>query len=157
MSNPRKQIAGTTFGRLTAICLANGVTKSGNAKWVCQCSCGIVVTVAQGQLHSGKTRSCGCIRGTHGASKAKQLTPEYRSFRAALTRCTNPQQRAWSYYGGRGIEFKFESFEEFFKELGPRPDGMTLDRIDNDGHYEPGNVRWATPSQQNFNRRGNAA
>jgi len=79
--------------------------------------------------------------------------PERLAFLDAQRRCTNPKVKAWKYYGGRGIEFRFTSFDQFFAELGPRPEGMSLDRKDNDGHYEPGNVRWATPSEQNSNKR----
>jgi hypothetical protein len=80
-------------------------------------------------------------------------TPEYKAFACAKIRCTHPNAKRYKDYGGRGIEFRFSSFEEFLTMLGPRPEGMTLDRINNDGHYEPGNVRWATWSEQNKNRR----
>jgi len=83
----------------------------------------------------------------------KAGTPEYRSYSHAKNRCTNPQNLAWENYGGRGIKFRFASFEEFFAELGARPPGTSLDRIDNDGNYEVGNVRWATPEVQANNRR----
>lgn len=85
----------------------------------------------------------------HGMSK----TPEYAAYWHAMRRCTNPNVENWKDYGGRGIKFLFTSFEQFFAELGPRPEGMTLDRIENDGNYEPGNVRWATQSEQLRNRR----
>lgn len=82
-----------------------------------------------------------------------ELTPERRAFNSARTRCNNPNTAVYSYYGGRGIEFRFTSFDEFFKELGNRPsDSHSLDRIDNDGHYEKGNVRWATKKEQIGNR-----
>ena len=80
-------------------------------------------------------------------------TPTHKSFCAARSRCNNPNTDNYPYYGGRGIKFLFDSFEQFFAELGPRPKGMTLDRIENNGNYEPGNVRWAAPSQQMKNRR----
>jgi hypothetical protein len=79
-------------------------------------------------------------------------TPEYISYRNAKARCRDLHN---PYHGGRGIKFLFVSFEQFYAELGPRPEGKTLDRINNDGNYEPGNVRWATKSEQAKNRRGN--
>lgn len=89
---------------------------------------------------------------THGMSG----TPEYMAFQSARDRCRNPKNISYPRYGGRGIEFRFGSFEEWFNELGLRPDSdmnrmkyrWSVDRIDNDGHYEPGNVRWATTGTQ---------
>ena len=89
----------------------------------------------------------------HGAARKGRVTPEYRAYHGAKCRCTNPNEPLWKYYGGRGIKFLFISFEEFFACVGPRPIGMSLDRINNNGHYEPGNMRWATRSQQRRNRR----
>jgi hypothetical protein len=80
-------------------------------------------------------------------------TPEYWAFRSAKQRCTDPALRQYKDYGGRGIQFRFADFNEFFAELGPRSEGMELDRINNDGHYERGNVRWTTRSQQMRNKR----
>jgi hypothetical protein len=82
-------------------------------------------------------------------------TPEYQAWADAKSRCTNPNHKRYSDWGGRGIEFRFESFADFYMELGPRPEGYTLDRINNEGHYETGNVRWATRTQQQHNRRRN--
>ena len=86
-------------------------------------------------------------------TKWRSQTPEYRAYIDAKSRCNNPNSGRYYTHGGRGIKFLFNSFDEFFAAVGPRPDGMTLDRIDNDGHYEAGNLRWATPSQQVSNRR----
>ena len=88
-------------------------------------------------------------------------SPEYAAYHNAKARCRNPKVEFYPYYGGRGIEFRFNSFEEWFAELGPRPEGVdedgkalySVDRIDPDGHYEVGNVRWATREQQRANRR----
>lgn len=83
----------------------------------------------------------------------RSQSPEYRAYMDAKSRCTNTNHRLWPYYGGRGIEFRFCSFDDFFACIGARPDGLTLDRIDNSGHYEVSNVRWATKSEQQYNRR----
>lgn len=91
------------------------------------------------------------LRNTrHGMSK----TPEYHAYMGARDRCTNSNTRDWIDYGGRGIKFEFSSFEEFFKEVGLKPGPeYSLDRIDNDKGYSPGNVRWTTLETQNYNRR----
>jgi hypothetical protein len=82
-----------------------------------------------------------------------RVSPEREIYDSARQRCTNPNSQNWKNYGGRGIRFLFTSFEQFFAELGPRPAGMSLDRKNNDGNYEPGNVRWATASEQRRNQR----
>jgi hypothetical protein len=134
-------------------------TPYGAARWFCQCSCGKTFTVSSKELKSGGTQSCGHLRVTnvraanirHGST----LTPEYRAYNSAKNRCTNPNNTAYYNYGGRGIEFRFKSFEEFIAEVGNRPSSKhSLDRFpNNDGHYEPGNVRWATKQEQARNRR----
>lgn len=88
--------------------------------------------------------------------KQAPITPERASYWAAKARCQCPTHHAYDLYGGRGIEFRFKSFQEFVEHLGPRPSlKHTLDRIDSNGHYEPGNVRWATWKQQGANKRSN--
>lgn len=77
----------------------------------------------------------------------------YQQFCDAKSRCRNPNNKSFKNYGGRGIEFKFDSYDEFEKELGEKPIGYTLDRINNNGHYEVGNIRWASKEDQNRNRR----
>ena len=89
----------------------------------------------------------------YGLKFGDKHPPEYSTYYAARTRCNNPRHDKWKYYGGRGIKFLFESFEQFFAELGPRPAGHTLDRINSDGNYEPGNVRWATREEQSGNQQ----
>jgi hypothetical protein len=88
----------------------------------------------------------------HGHKLNHSESPTHRSYRAAKARCTNPNNNRYYRYGGRGIKFRFKSFTEFLAELGIRPEGMSLDRINPDGHYEPGNVRWANVLQQRWNR-----
>lgn len=92
----------------------------------------------------------------HGGTVNRKSTPEYSTYRNARSRCRNPNAPNYAYYGGRGIEFRFESFEQFFAELGPKPSPKhSIERIKNDRHYEPGNVRWATRTEQTRNLRSN--
>lgn len=132
---------------------------------LCECGCGNETPIAK-----NSNPRCGRVKGQptrfvhghnpsrrglkHGATTGRVISPEYSSFEAAKRRCTRPKNSNYAQYGGRGIQFKFGSFEKFLAELGPRPEGTTLDRYPNkDGHYEPGNVRWATLSEQSKNQR----
>jgi hypothetical protein len=158
-------LAGQKFGRWKVIERA-GASKSGSPIWRWVCDCGTTGLVTSDSLRRNGTQSCGCLLREVMSARMKELhargafqthgmtgCPEYYSYVGAKGRCTNPHSQAWPWYGGRGIEFRFESFEQFFAELGPRPAGMTLDRKDTNGHYEPGNVRWATRSEQTKNQR----
>jgi hypothetical protein len=129
--------------------------------WVCQCACGNTVTVRGTALRSG-TESCGCLRREvniknhkkHGYNCRGKVTPEYRAYTSAKWRCQCKTGDFYMCYGGRGIKFLFTSFQQFIDEVGNRPSSThSLDRENNDGHYEPGNVRWATRSEQQKNKR----
>lgn len=152
-------LTGMTFGRLTAVSRV-GSSTSGYALWECVCECGTVKVVASAQLRSGRTRSCGCLvrdavseaRTVHGMSHSV----EYQAWSAMRSRCLNPNHSNYPDYGGRGItvcDRWRDSFVAFYEDVGRRPPGHSLDRIDNDGNYEPGNVRWATAQEQAMNRR----
>lgn len=150
---------GSVHGRWTVL-EHQGHNGSGSRMVRVQCECGNVRTVQASGLKNGGTRSCGCLRtevvstGNNRRTHGRSYTPEWFIFHAAKQRCTNPKHRSFRDYGGRGIEFRFRSFEEFYEEVGPRPSNEhSIDRINNDGHYEPGNVRWATPEQQKNNKR----
>lgn len=142
-------LSGQRFGELEV--LVRAASRKGGTYWLCRCDCGVEKEIWAGNLRSGSRKSCGCSRTKHGM----WTTPEYRAWQSMLNRCRNPNnQKQWKNYGGRGIEVKFTSFEEFFAEVGKRPSPKhSIDRINNDGHYEPGNVRWATKKQQTQNRR----
>ena len=150
-------MAEARFGRLCVIGRSGSLR--GRAVWQCKCVCGAKARVLGQDLRRGKTRSCGCLVGrpvTHGHSVGGQLSGTYRSWRSMLTRCRDPKSNRYQYYGGRGISvcdrWK-ESFKNFLVDMGERPAGKSLDRLDNDGNYEPSNCRWATPSEQRLNSR----
>lgn len=96
------------------------------------------------------------VRAIHGHNRKGKRSPEYRAYYHAKDRCTNPNDKGYLYYGGRGIQFLFNTFAEFLADVGLRPTKKhSLDRKNNNGHYEPGNLRWATKSEQMKNRRSN--
>lgn len=155
-----KDLTGQRFGRLTVIARAPS-DKNGNARWHCRCDCGGETTSLTWTLRNGESKSCGCYDRevktarltTHGKSKS----PEYLPWAMMIQRCTNPKNTKYHLYGGRGITVCarwLASFEAFYEDVGARPTGShTLDRIDTNGNYEPGNVRWATKYRQNNNKR----
>jgi hypothetical protein len=157
-------LAGQRFGRL--LVLSRGPRdRQGNAQWECVCDCGTATVVRGFCLRDGNTQSCGCLNReasvvkntVHGGAGAGRTTPEYRAWQNMKTRCFNPNFTTYEDYGGRGITVCSQwvnDFPAFLAHVGPKPSpAHSLDRIDNEGHYEPGNVRWASRSDQNRNRR----
>ena len=147
---------GKTYGRLT-------VVKRTGRRVLCKCSCGTTKEVDRFSVLRGDTQSCGCLQKertretstTHGGHRL----PEYRVWRNILSRCYNKNDPRYDRYGGRGITVYSgwrRSFEAFLRDVGPRPGfGYSIDRIDNDRGYEPGNMRWATAKEQARNRSTN--
>lgn len=159
-----KDISGMRFGRLRVIQVSHSQKrdrlKGTVLYWKCICDCGTEVIIAAPNLYKGDAKSCGCYHKqiliasntTHGLSNST----EYEIWAAMKQRCENPQNHAYSNYGGRGIavcQRWRESFEAFYADMGPRPKDLSIDRIDNDGNYEPGNCRWAALPHKTASRR----
>jgi hypothetical protein len=158
---PVISLVGQKFGRLTVIKEA-GKTKTGITKWLCLCDCGKEKVVIGTNIKRGLTTSCGCYSTESHTKHGLTGTPEYTSWQSMKDRCLNPESESYPGYGGRGIgvcdRWQGENgFENFLADLGPRPEGTTLDRWPNnkDGHYEPGNCRWGTDYEQARNKRRN--
>ena len=161
---PINDLSGKCFGRLFVLWPVGYKGKPPHVNWLCYCVCGNFTILDTCSLASkAHTRSCGCLlRETyktmnvkHGHSRrAHGMSPELRSYFHAKGRCENTRDPKYKDYGGRGIQFRFASFAEFYAELGPRPAGKySIERINNDGHYELGNVKWATAKEQRANQR----
>jgi hypothetical protein len=163
MSKIRPNLTDQKFGRLSVVAYA-GEDKYGRSTWRCLCDCGNSLVVSANSLRKVNTKSCGCYARDvwrdnnpsfkHGHARKGRESSEYRAYKDAKTRCSNPKRKDYGYYGGRGIEFRFANFAEFYAELGSRPTPRhSVDRMDVNGHYEKGNVRWATKKEQSQNRR----
>lgn len=145
-------LTGQVFTRLTVKYLARA--EHCKTWWMCICSCGTSKEVRSDSLLNSSIRSCGCLNREIITKHGLRYTAEYQAYLGAKARCTNSRHKQWKDYGGRGIKFKFLSVEEFWAELGKKPyPSYVLDRIENDGNYERGNVRWATCKVSMNNRR----
>ena len=153
-------LIGQKFNRLT-VSGFYGKNNLGKSLWNCSCECGNNKTVLGAHLRSGHTKSCGCLQlesvTKHGDCKNGVRSGEYRSWEGMLRRCENPKHTRYKDYGGRGISVceRWHQFEIFLEDMGPRPHGMWLERIDNDMNYCKDNCKWATTEEQGNNTRSN--
>jgi|SRR6185312_10351525 len=159
-------LIGQKFGRLLVIArLPNN--PPGHAVWLCLCDCGTQIARAGGGLRGGNIRSCGCLhieaaakRATHGGARrtanGEKHSREYNIWLGIKQRCFNPNRRCYPKYGGRGITMCDRwraDFAAFLADMGPCPPGFSIERKNNDGHYEPGNCAWISLAAQKMNRR----
>lgn len=165
MPMPLRDLAGQTFGRWTVVERVAD-RRPGVPSWLCWCECGEERPVEGVHLRRGSSQSCGCkqadearVRASVNSYRHGQCeTPAYIAWAAMIQRCENPKCRGYKNYGGRGIRVcqEWHKFEPFFTHMGPRPSGShSIERIDVDGNYDPGNVRWALYREQQRNKRTN--
>lgn len=160
---PKVDLLGMRFGRLT-VTGDSGIRQGHSTVWICMCDCGNFVHIQGNNLRSGHSKSCGCLNSELSSARARRhgmsKTPIWNIWMLMRKRCTDEGDYAYPEYGGRGItvcDRWMESFDNFYEDMGPRPDGLSLERKDVNGNYEPDNCKWADWSEQSRNMRDRIA
>lgn len=151
----RNELTGQVFNRLTVVRFSR-VGPGQNVLWLCRCICGVKKEVYAYDLRNGRVRSCGCFsRDNHYKTHGLSRTPTYSVWATMMQRCANEKDRNYPHYGGRGITVckRWHKFENFFADMGRKPDGLTIERRDNNKGYRPSNCYWATYTEQARNKR----
>lgn len=155
-----KTMVGEKFGRLVVDSCA-GRTKTRQLRWLCKCECGGETTTVTYKLKSGHTRSCGCLQKERAAKAQTRHglcgSPTYESWRAMIARCTNQKDKSFQWYGLKGIKVcePWLKFDNFLSDMGERPSGHTIERIDVNAGYEKSNCKWTRANRQQANTSAN--
>lgn len=147
-------LMGQTFGKLEVVRKFEQKGPRGEIKWLCRCECGEEKVILAHSLRLGRTTSCGCVGKSFHKTHGMERTRIYNTWAQMLARCNNPNSTSYKNYGAKGIKVcdRWRDFRNFYADMGDKQAGQTLDRIDTSKGYEPGNVRWATWTQQNRNK-----
>ena len=151
-----KDISGKVFGRLTVLSLTR--TENKRSYYLCKCECGVEKEIRQDSLKSGRTTSCGCVQREavtiHGHYSNDKASPTTMSWKSMLARCTDPNHANYAHYSSKGITVcdRWFDFNNFLADMGERPEGSQIDRMDNSLGYSKDNCRWVTPKINSNNK-----